>query len=104
MRAYRDRNGLHIAVADQGIGIERREHHRVFEKFYRSDDRLSRSIEGSGLGLSIVKHVAHAHGGRITLRSTVGHGSVFTLTLPLPGTTQANAPESVAPQLSGKRS
>ena len=105
VRAFRDRGGLHIAVADQGIGIERREHHRVFEKFYRSDDRLSRSIEGSGLGLSIVKHVAHAHGGRVTLRSTIGHGSVFTLTLPLPGTQQTHAPESSAPpQLSGKRS
>jgi len=105
LRAFCDRGGLHIAVADQGIGIELREHHRVFEKFYRSDDRLSRSIEGSGLGLSIVKHVAHAHGGRITLRSTVGHGSVFTLTLPLPGAQQGHAPESAAPpQLSGKRS
>jgi two-component system phosphate regulon sensor histidine kinase PhoR len=84
VRAFRDRSGMHIAVADQGIGIQRHEHHRVFEKFYRSDDRLSRSIEGSGLGLSIVQHVAHAHGGKVTLRSTIGQGSVFTLTLPLP--------------------
>jgi two-component system, OmpR family, phosphate regulon sensor histidine kinase PhoR len=103
VRAFRDRGGLHIAVADQGIGIERREHHRVFEKFYRSDDRLSRTIEGSGLGLSIVQHVAHAHGGKVTLRSTVGHGSVFTLTLPLPGSVSSSMPAPAA-QLSGKRS
>ena len=84
VHAFCDKEGVHIAVADEGIGIERHEHHRVFEKFYRSDDRLSRSIEGSGLGLSIVKHVAHAHGGRVSLRSIVGQGSVFTLSLPVP--------------------
>ena len=106
VRAFRDRGGLHIAVADQGIGIERREHHRVFEKFYRSDDRLSRSIEGSGLGLSIVQHVAHAHGGKVTLRSTVGHGSVFTLSLPLPSGLSSDYPQAAgtSPQLSRKRS
>ena len=105
VRAFRDRGGLHIAVADQGIGIERHEHHRVFEKFYRSDDRLSRSIEGSGLGLSIVQHVAHAHGGKVTLRSTVGHGSVFTLSLPLPRAQESSsAPAPAGAELSRKRS
>jgi two-component system phosphate regulon sensor histidine kinase PhoR len=97
LRAFRDRQGVHIAVEDQGIGIARSEHHRVFEKFYRSDDRLSRSIEGSGLGLSIVKHVAHAHGGKITLRSLVGHGSVFTLTLPFGSTMTSKIHESQRP-------
>ena len=104
VRAFRDRGGLHIAVADQGIGIERSEHHRVFEKFYRSDDRLSRSIEGSGLGLSIVQHVAHAHGGKVSLRSTIGHGSVFTLTLPLPLSrgTAGGTPEPAEAQALGE--
>jgi len=97
VRAFRDKSGIHIAVEDQGIGIARREHHRVFEKFYRSDDRLSRTIEGSGLGLSIVKHVAHAHGGKITLRSLVGHGSVFTLTLPFGSTMTSKIHESQRP-------
>jgi two-component system phosphate regulon sensor histidine kinase PhoR len=82
IRAFRERNYVNVEVQDQGIGIARREHHRVFEKFYRSDDRLSRSIEGSGLGLSIVKHVVQAHHGRITLKSIVGQGSIFTITLP----------------------
>jgi signal transduction histidine kinase len=84
-------------VEDQGIGIARSEHHRVFEKFYRSDDRLSRTIEGSGLGLSIVKHVAHAHGGKIALRSLVGHGSTFTLTLPFGSTMTSKIHESQRP-------
>jgi two-component system phosphate regulon sensor histidine kinase PhoR len=97
LRAFRDRQGVHIAVEDEGIGIARSEHHRVFEKFYRSDDRLSRSIEGSGLGLSIVKHVAHAHGGKVTLRSLVGHGSVFTLTLPFGSTMTSKIHESQRP-------
>ncbi|HKU43515.1 MAG TPA: ATP-binding protein [Polyangiales bacterium] len=97
VRAFRDKGGIHIAVEDQGIGIARREHHRVFEKFYRSDDRLSRSIEGSGLGLSIVKHVVHAHGGKIALRSVVGQGSVFTVTLPFGSTMTSKIYESTRP-------
>jgi two-component system, OmpR family, phosphate regulon sensor histidine kinase PhoR len=83
LRVFGERNFIHVEVEDKGIGIARREHHRVFEKFYRSDDRLSRSIEGSGLGLSIVKHVVQAHGGKITLRSVVGQGSTFTISLPI---------------------
>jgi two-component system phosphate regulon sensor histidine kinase PhoR len=82
IRAFRERTYVNVEVQDQGIGIARREHHRVFEKFYRSDDRLSRSIEGSGLGLSIVKHVVQAHHGRISLKSVVGQGSIFTISLP----------------------
>jgi len=97
VRAYQDKLGVHISVEDQGIGIARREHHRVFEKFYRSDDRLSRTIEGSGLGLSIVKHVVHAHGGKIGLRSVVGHGSVFTLSLPFASEMASKVHESGRP-------
>lgn len=82
IRATSDRQGVHIAVQDQGIGIARHDHRRVFEKFYRADDRLSRVIEGSGLGLSIVQHVVNAHGGRVRLKSVVGSGSTFTITLP----------------------
>jgi two-component system phosphate regulon sensor histidine kinase PhoR len=83
VRTFADRNNVHIAVEDHGIGIARNEHHRVFEKFYRSDDRLSRSIEGSGLGLSIVQHVVQGHRGRVSLRSAPGRGSVFTISIPI---------------------
>lgn len=75
---------LCIDVADNGAGIERREQKRIFEKFYRIDDRLSRQREGSGLGLTIVQHVMAAHSGRVELDSEPGRGSTFTLVLPLP--------------------
>lgn len=71
-----------ISVTDNGEGIPRPEQRRIFEKFYRIDDRLSRAKEGSGLGLAIVKHVARAHHARVTVESAPGHGSTFTLVLP----------------------
>jgi signal transduction histidine kinase len=69
-------------VRDNGKGIARNEHKRIFEKFYRVDDLLSRQQEGSGLGLSIVQHVMRAHRGRIEVESEPGNGSAFTLLLP----------------------
>jgi two-component system phosphate regulon sensor histidine kinase PhoR len=71
-----------ISVTDNGEGIPRPEQGRIFEKFYRIDDRLSRTKEGSGLGLAIVKHVARAHRARVTVDSAPGQGSTFTLVLP----------------------
>lgn len=71
-----------FAVTDNGEGIPRPEHRRIFEKFYRIDDRLSRTKEGSGLGLAIVKHVARAHRARVTVDSAPGRGSTFVLLLP----------------------
>jgi two-component system phosphate regulon sensor histidine kinase PhoR len=73
-----------IAVRDRGIGIDVPEQKHIFEKFYRVDDRLSRKVEGSGLGLSIVQHVANAHRGSIEVESARGQGSTFTLKLPIP--------------------
>ncbi|KYF53226.1 histidine kinase [Sorangium cellulosum] len=80
-----------ITVRDNGKGIARTEHKRIFEKFYRVDDLLARQQEGSGLGLSIVKHVIRAHGGRILVDSEPGKGSTFTLVLPLRGSPRATA-------------
>jgi two-component system phosphate regulon sensor histidine kinase PhoR len=71
-----------LAVTDNGEGIPRPEQRRIFEKFYRIDDRLSRNKEGSGLGLAIVKHVARAHHARVTVESAPGKGSRFTIVLP----------------------
>jgi two-component system phosphate regulon sensor histidine kinase PhoR len=73
---------MHFSVTDNGQGIDRREHRRIFEKFYRIDDRLSREREGSGLGLAIVAHVVRAHGGSIEVDSALGRGSTFTLIFP----------------------
>lgn len=97
VRASHDKQGIHIAVEDQGMGIPRQEQRRIFEKFYRSDDRLSRSIEGSGLGLSIAQHAVQAHGGRIRLRSGEGHGSTFTVSLPVASPSELNRPFSERP-------
>lgn len=74
---------VRIAVEDQGPGIPIAEHKRIFQKFYRIDDRLSRSQEGSGLGLAIVHHVMRAHKGHVDVKSAPGHGSTFTLSIPV---------------------
>ncbi len=74
---------LEVSVVDQGIGIPAGEIDRIFERFYRVDPARHRSTGGTGLGLSIVKHVAATHGGEVRVWSEEGHGSTFTLTLPL---------------------
>jgi two-component system phosphate regulon sensor histidine kinase PhoR len=76
-----------LSVEDNGPGIAKRDRRRIFEKFYQVDTRLSSPTQGkvergSGLGLSIVRSVARAHGGRVELQSEVGRGSRFTLWLP----------------------
>lgn len=71
-----------ISVTDNGGGIARDEQRRIFDKFYRIDDRLSRAREGSGLGLAIVKHIVRAHDGRVELDSDIGKGSTFKIVLP----------------------
>ena len=73
---------VRIAVSDNGPGIDKSEHTRIFQKFARIDDRLAREREGSGLGLAIVQHVVRAHDGHVEVESAVGRGSTFTLVLP----------------------
>lgn len=71
-----------ILVVDQGIGIAAKDHQRIFERFYRVDRARSRSTGGSGLGLSIVRHVVSNHGGTVSVASEEGRGSTFTVVLP----------------------
>ena len=71
-----------IIVEDQGIGIAKKHLSRLFERFYRVDKARSRKLGGTGLGLAIVKHIAQAHGGQVTVKSTAGKGSTFTIHLP----------------------
>jgi len=78
-----DEREARLNVRDNGAGIPVAEHKRIFQKFYRLDDRLSRQREGSGLGLAIVKHVMKAHRGRVELVSHPGKGSEFSLVLPV---------------------
>lgn len=73
---------INITVTDHGVGIPDDEIDRIFERFYRVDPARARATGGSGLGLSIVKHVAASNGGRVTVWSKPGQGSSFTLILP----------------------
>ncbi|UUU23127.1 sensor histidine kinase [Streptomyces sp. DSM 40750] len=82
---------IEIAVTDQGIGISERDKERIFERFYRVDPARSRQTGGTGLGLAIVKHVAASHGGEVTVWSSEGQGSTFTLRLPEAGASRDRA-------------
>ncbi|MGA8892732.1 MAG: HAMP domain-containing sensor histidine kinase [Anaeromyxobacteraceae bacterium] len=75
-------NAVEVVVEDNGPGIAGSDHKRIFDKFYRGKDPLDRSIEGSGLGLSMVKHVVKAHGGKVSVRSELGKGAAFSVLLP----------------------
>jgi two-component system phosphate regulon sensor histidine kinase PhoR len=75
-------NAVEISVTDQGPGIEKRHLPRVFERFYRVDQARSRALGGTGLGLAIVKHIVLAHGGHVSVESTPGQGSRFTIRIP----------------------
>ena len=82
VRARQAGREIQIAVADRGLGIPPAEQTRIFEPFYRAPDVVAAQIQGAGLGLSLVKRIVEAHGGRITVTSAPGSGSEFTVVLP----------------------
>ena len=88
---------VELTVADSGVGIPRRDLDRVFERFYRVDRARSRGTGGTGLGLAIVRHVASNHQGEVSVDSTEGVGSTFTLSLPLPDSPGPASPSSASP-------
>jgi len=83
VKLYRTNALVKLEVVDRGIGIERRDQAKIFEKFYRTCDPLVHNTKGSGLGLSLVRHITQAHGGEVEVESTPGKGSKFTMSLPL---------------------
>ncbi len=83
VRLRQEDGAVRIDVADHGRGIEKKHLSRLFERFYRADEARTRQKGGTGLGLAIVKHVMRVHGGNVSVESTVGKGSIFTLHVPV---------------------
>jgi len=85
VKLEREGDTVTLAVQDNGIGIPKSEQKRIFERFYRVDDKLAREVQGSGLGLAMVKYIVEAHGGAISVESQPGEGSTFMVSLPVNG-------------------
>jgi PAS domain S-box-containing protein len=85
LRAFIESSQLHIEVIDNGPGIAVKAQSRLFDRFYRVEDKDTEGITGTGLGLAIVKSVAEAHGGKVYVHSRKGHGSTFGIWLSLDG-------------------
>ena len=90
VRVHLARHRVHVDVEDDGPGIPRKEHRRIFERFYRGSDEGVGRMQGSGLGLAMAQLMARTHRGRIRVTSSPGEGTRFTLDLPaLPDATAA---------------
>ena len=83
VKALATETAIVIEVQDWGCGIDSIHLARLFERFYRVDQARSRQLGGTGLGLAIVKHIAQAYGGSVSVNSTLGYGSRFSIHLPL---------------------
>jgi signal transduction histidine kinase len=89
VKLYRSNGSVKLEVQDRGIGIAANEQEKIFEKFYRCGDPLVHDVKGSGLGLSLVRHIVRAHGGDVLVESVPDKGSKFTIALPLVLTAQS---------------
>ncbi len=88
--AFGDDDSMSVVVTDTGIGIDPDECTKIFEKFYRADDRRINDVTGSGLGLALAREIARLHGGDITVESEIDQGSTFTFFIPgTPGMSKA---------------
>jgi two-component system sensor histidine kinase SenX3 len=87
---------VEVSVSDRGIGIAPADQARIFDPFYRAPEVVSAQIQGAGLGLSLVKRIVEAHGGRITVTSTPGAGSTFIVSLPVASGDTTAMPSGIA--------
>ena len=101
-RRHRRRSEVWITVSDHGSGIPASELPHIFDPFYRGSDAVSRQVHGNGLGLSLVRRIVAAHGGRVTVTTRAGAGSSFTIALPSAEPDQR--PSSVANELQATHS
>jgi signal transduction histidine kinase/tetratricopeptide (TPR) repeat protein len=83
VKAFKENKNLVIEVKDFGIGIGKEERDKIFDRFYRGGDELTRTVKGSGLGLTLVKQIVEAHHGSVQVESEPGQGSTFSIKLPL---------------------
>lgn len=83
VRLFKENENAVLQVEDKGIGISPKEASRIFKRFYRSKDETVSETRGSGLGLTLVKHITEAHGGQIKVNSETGKGSIFSIILPI---------------------
>lgn len=93
-----------LTVEDRGAGIDPRDLPHIFEPFYRGQEATAAQIHGSGLGLSLVKHIADAHGGRVSVESAPGRGSAFTLHIPVATATDDHSREEQRPAIGNQPS
>lgn len=84
VRVNEEKDILAVAIIDTGIGISEEDQKKIFERFYRANDRRIGGITGSGLGLALARDVVRLHGGDITVQSVMDKGSTFTLRIPAP--------------------
>jgi signal transduction histidine kinase len=83
VKLFREDNDVILQVEDKGIGISQKEADKIFQRFYRSENNVVSESSGSGLGLTIIQHIAEAHEGRVNLESELGKGSVFSVIFPI---------------------
>ena len=83
LKLFYDEQNVVLQVSDKGIGMKPKEISKIFDRFYRAENKIVTKTRGSGLGLTLVKHIIDAHNGRITVRSEPGKGSVFTVFFPV---------------------
>jgi signal transduction histidine kinase len=94
VHAFKENQYLIIAVQDFGIGIKKEEINKVFERFYRGGDELTRTVKGSGIGLTLVKQIVKAHHGTVHVESEPVNGSTFSIKLPLQLTGDQSKPKN----------